>query len=217
MPTAEIDIEWIVREVIRRLRQVRTELPSEGESESATPTPGELKIEDRLVTLETLYKRLDGVQSIVVPVRAIVTPAVRDELKDRGIAIRHAGNGQGHSNGSVLRNDQRPTVWIMADGVDLPALQKMCGSAIAVKTANNIDTAINELSTNQRAVVITNTPSGAVVSANRNPHVRAAVGFNFPAVRQAIDEANANLLAIAPRGKGTTELFGLINEFLNRK
>ena len=65
-------------------------------------------------------------------------------------------------------------------------------------------------------MLITEAPSAAVVAANRNTNVRAAVGFNFPAVRQAVDDADANLLAIDPRGKSTTQLFGLLNEFLNR-
>ena len=75
---------------------------------------------------------------------------------------------------------------------------------------------IAAIDTGQPAVLITSSPSAAVISANRNQNVRAAVGHDFPAVRRAIDEANANLLAIDPRGKSTTQLFGLINEFLTR-
>lgn len=221
MPTAEIDIEAIVREVVRRLRQVNAELPGNGTEANGEAIPiaqGELKLEDRLVTLETLHNRLAGIRSVSVPHRAIVTPAVRDELKDRGIVLRQSnGNGVVKPSEGTNRQDTRPTVWVMVDGIDVAALERMCGSAIAVKVASDLGTVVQSLAQVATAVVITHAPSAAVVTANRDANVRAAVGFNFPAVRQAMDEANANLLAIDPRGKGTAELFGLINEFLSRK
>lgn len=219
MPTAEIDIEAIVREVVRRLRQVNGELADgDANCEALSTEQSELKLEDRLVTLETLHNRLAGVRSVSVPHRAIVTPAVRDELKDRGIALSRSGaDANVQTNGNAKGCEKRPTVWVMVDGIDVAALQRMCGSAIAVKSAGDLGSVVRSLSQVAAGVVITHAPSAAVVTANRNANVRAAVGFNFPAVRQAVDEANANLLAIDPRGKGTAELFGLINEFLSRK
>ena len=76
--------EKIVEEVIRRLLKrgvvVGHNLPA------AEPTQN-LEINDKLVTLATLQDRLNGVAKLLVPRRAVVTPAVKDELKDRGIEL----------------------------------------------------------------------------------------------------------------------------------
>ena len=70
-------LEWIVQEVIRRLRLLDSNLP---------PTD-ELRLTDRVVTLATLKDRLANVTRVSVPPRAVVTPAVWDELKHRKIEL----------------------------------------------------------------------------------------------------------------------------------
>ena len=74
--------ERIVQEVIRRLLASGVDVAESGGVE--TPAR-ELAINDRVVTLETLRGRLTNVDRLIVPKKAIVTPAVKDELKDRGI------------------------------------------------------------------------------------------------------------------------------------
>ena len=73
--------DWIVDEVVRRVLAAL--------KDGATPTAGEarLELEERLVTLETLRGRLDGVSSLVVGARAVVTPAVADLLNERGVVL----------------------------------------------------------------------------------------------------------------------------------
>ena len=78
-------IELVVREVIRRLTaDGRFSLAGT----AATASPRELQISERLVTLATLNGRLDGVSRVIVPRRAVVTPAARDELKQRRIELQ---------------------------------------------------------------------------------------------------------------------------------
>lgn len=73
-------IDRIVREVIRRLLEM--EAGADGKQNGA-----ELRLSEKLVTLETLRGRLSGVQRIIVARRAVVTPAVRDELKDNCVEL----------------------------------------------------------------------------------------------------------------------------------
>lgn len=76
-------IERIVQEVIRRL------LDRKVDTAGAAPTAArELVLAERVVTLETLRGRLDDVRSVAVAAHAIVTPAVKDELNDRGIKLK---------------------------------------------------------------------------------------------------------------------------------
>ena len=79
-------LEWIVSEVVRRLLAAQS---AAGQSlVVATSATTELVLTDKLVTLRTLDGRLTGVKKVVVPQRAIVTHAVRDELNQRGITLQ---------------------------------------------------------------------------------------------------------------------------------
>lgn len=79
-------IEYIVREVIRRLT-ADGRLAASSDAAVTVP-PRELVIRERLVTLATLNGKLDGLARITVARRAVVTPAVRDELKQRKIELQ---------------------------------------------------------------------------------------------------------------------------------
>jgi len=71
-------LEWVVQEVIRRLRA------ADGGDPAAA---NELRLSDRVVTLAAIKDQLANVQRVVVPAKAIVTPAAKDELKARQIKL----------------------------------------------------------------------------------------------------------------------------------
>ena len=75
--------ERIVQEVIRRLseRGLVAERPA-GRARS-----NELRIDAKVVALASLEGRLDGIGRVIVASRAVVTPAVKDALKDRKIEL----------------------------------------------------------------------------------------------------------------------------------
>jgi hypothetical protein len=73
-------LEWIVQEVIRRLRAADDEQPPPAAA-------SELRLSDRVVTLAALKDRLNNVSRVSVPSKAVVTPAVRDELRQRGVEL----------------------------------------------------------------------------------------------------------------------------------
>ncbi|MBX3434915.1 MAG: hypothetical protein KF847_16475 [Pirellulales bacterium] len=72
-------LEWIVAEVVRRLRE-------QGLADGAAPA-GELVLAERVVTVATVSQRLGGVARVRVARGAVVTPAARDLLKDHGVAL----------------------------------------------------------------------------------------------------------------------------------
>ncbi len=82
MILSQEQLEWIVREVVRRLR----ETTGEGDS-TADSGNGRLTIAEKLVTIETVRDKLGSVKCVEVPGRAIVTPAVVDWLKDKQIEL----------------------------------------------------------------------------------------------------------------------------------
>ena len=80
MTLTQEQLEWIVSEVVRRLRSA-----GYGESTAKAAPQATLELTDRLVTLDTLNGKLQGVAQVRVGSRAIVTPAVVDHLKERKI------------------------------------------------------------------------------------------------------------------------------------
>jgi hypothetical protein len=84
MTLTDDQFERIVSEVIRRLL-------SQGVAVAQHPsTATELTLTEKVITTRTLEGRLTGVKRLIVSQKAIVTPAVKDELKERHIdLIRH--------------------------------------------------------------------------------------------------------------------------------
>jgi hypothetical protein len=83
MTANQADVERIVVEVIRRLRAM------EASAAPAAPAPvgHDLVLTERVITMQTIDGRLAGVQRLLVPPKAVVTPAVRDELKKQKIEL----------------------------------------------------------------------------------------------------------------------------------
>lgn len=75
--------ERVVAEVIRRLTQHGVKIGNG----SATSSAAELVVTERVIAMETLRGKLDNVSRLVVGKKAIVTPAVKDDLRDRGIEL----------------------------------------------------------------------------------------------------------------------------------
>jgi len=85
MTFTEEQVTAIVVEVIRRLGLLDGVAVVERSS-----TTAELAVTDRVVTLRSLEGRLTNIAKLIVPPRAVVTPAVRDELKQRKIELVRA-------------------------------------------------------------------------------------------------------------------------------
>jgi hypothetical protein len=85
MTFTEEQIAAIVVEVFRRLRLL--------ESNQGVPVferssnTADLTLTEKLITTRTIENRLSGVSRLLVPKRAVVTPAVKDELKKRQIEL----------------------------------------------------------------------------------------------------------------------------------
>lgn len=76
-------VETIVLEVIRRLGLLKDGV-AVGECSS---TASDLTIQDKVITMRLIEGRLAGVTRLVVARRAVVTPAVKDELKKHKVEL----------------------------------------------------------------------------------------------------------------------------------
>lgn len=199
MAEASFDVEQIVREVMARL--------AGGASVSnvpaiATGSPGELRLDGRLVTLETLNGRLKGVQRVVVPPRAIVTPAVRDRLRELGIALDVASSSEASAKSSAL------TLIAWSDAsIDLKALNNLLSADnIALKPCGcpDLPTAVGTISravtsSGRLGLIVTEATCAAICLANRKPGVQAVLGADTASVECAVRNLAANVLVVSPK------------------
>ena len=90
MMYSEEQIEWIVGEVLRRLGVTvgrEANGVAVGREVNHGRIHGELTISERVITLRLIEGRLSGISRLVVPPKAVITPAVKDELKARKIQL----------------------------------------------------------------------------------------------------------------------------------
>ncbi len=84
-------LEWIVREVVRRLRDESFHSPLPGREglgeRGDPPRDAHIVLTQSLITTATLEHKLSGVTRVSIPARAVVTPAAHDLLKERSIEL----------------------------------------------------------------------------------------------------------------------------------
>jgi hypothetical protein len=83
MTFTEEQVAAIVVEVIRRLGLIDTNPTRQRGSADVT----DLTLTEKVITTRTIENRLSGVSRLLVAKRAVVTPAVKDELKARQIEL----------------------------------------------------------------------------------------------------------------------------------
>ena len=81
MSFSKEQLEWIVQEVIRRLLNQGVAV------DERSSTTAELTINEKVITLQTIDGKLNNVKQLRIPARSAVTPAVKDELKQRQITL----------------------------------------------------------------------------------------------------------------------------------
>ncbi len=85
------EIEAIVRAVLQRLHALDVAPAAAAAAPVvavAVAPPGEVRLEQRLVTLADLRDRWGSMKSLLVPTRCVVTPAAQDELRQRGVVLQ---------------------------------------------------------------------------------------------------------------------------------
>ena len=94
MAISSYDIERIVTEVMRRLQASGVLVQQDPESlpgiASASAKTATYTVTEHVVSLAVLEGHLENLQRLVVGARAVVTPAVRDALREHEIALERA-------------------------------------------------------------------------------------------------------------------------------
>lgn len=184
MRTAE-EIERIVQLVIRRLVAAPT-----GES---APGSQVLELKENVITMVTLAGKLTGVRRLLVDARAVVTPSVQDELREREIVLERrnpAIASKGSSSSLLLAN---------LGSVDVQAVLRDSVSVHNVPSSS-VETAVEaiekRLRGSGRGLLICDAPEKAVCLANRHRHIFAFAAHDVAGIQRTMAGLPANLLVL---------------------
>jgi hypothetical protein len=229
MAGQELDLEAIVREVLRRLAQLDGDRTGSNGAEAPRQAPAaaviqptasvtdQLQLQERTITLGLVAGRMQGVKQVLVPAGAVVTPSVRDELRKRQIALRFTAEQAADlpvATGLVLGVAGGPHATRSA----LAAVQAEAGSAQRIDRDCVLEVVrqVSQAVAGQPRIglVLTDRPAVALCLANRQASIRAAWGMSVASVREAAKLIGANLLVVNPAKHGVYELRGMIREFV---
>ena len=207
MSGSTFDIESVVREVIRRLTNGNSgHTPRAGADERQNTNAGTMRLTQQVVSLAQLEGRLDRVNRLVVPSRAIVTPAVRDELRRNGVALQRDCEQTAAVDETNLR--WRILAGGYETGFDL-------GSLLAMKPALHCDVELikpGELARLLQEIevrliarctlglIVSSSPHVVACQANRSSAFRAAVVCDANEAAEARRTLDANLLIVRDTG-----------------
>jgi hypothetical protein len=233
MSLSQPEIERIVREVMRRLQSspaaaaasaVPPAPPGSGGAAAGTeeraraageaPQPPALTVAERLVTFELLRDRLATVRQVHVRPDAVVTPLVRDELRDRRIELVRAAQ-------PLAAAAKTPVLLGLCAGGNVArrtveATLMQCGARLEATWEGDVSQVVPRLTAalaagRQLGVLVSPQPAANACWANRVAGIRGVQGTQLDVVRQAVRDMEANLLVVCPQ----SELLGpLVQAFL---
>ncbi len=222
MNLTEREIEWIVGEVVRRL-QALTKSPATQINNTHNNThSSQLTLTDRLITLEALRDKLPTLKQLVVSTKAIVTPAVKDELKRHGIQLLRGSQ----PNITTTQNQPSTKTQLLAANFASDYRRESLASLIAGLGANlqhypasqldeQIATQCEQVTrTSQRAIWFSNQPAHAACLANRHEKVWAIVAHDVESLTIALKSTAANVLIIDPCKKSQYVLRQMLSAFV---
>jgi len=221
MTGATLDIEAVVAEVIRRLRQLASAddraasvSPSASSSAAApippappalapsapTSQPDDLVLDEPVVTLQMLDGRLSQIHRVLVRRRAVVTPSVRDELRKRNIRLEHRQETTATPPNAgellIVRCGQSTAAAEAARELTTPA-----GARVVV--CDDLRSAAQTLASTVRdarriGVLLTEETWLAASVVNRSAVVRGACVRSVDETRAAVASLGANVLIVDP-------------------
>lgn len=190
-------VEDIVRVVVERLRTgVAAPAVQVATTKIAEPTVGEVHLSDRVITLESLKEKLNGAKSIVVHPKAVVTPAVKDILRQQGIRLVR-------QLPTVASNASRPAPLLLVTSEAQYSLlnQRVCSKQATTLAKSDPQSAISVIDQNLAegklgAVWCSEAPFACVAATFGSSRLRAIQLSELKDLSRAIEQAQPNVLII---------------------
>ncbi len=212
------DIQRIVREVMAQLGVASKSVAAPPPPADTPPAArdGDVFVDARVVTLESVSGRLQGAKQLIVPPEALLTPSVRDELRRKGVAllrqsaVKNVRNGLSRVLLVVGRTSHDPALAVQMltqEGIDVETETSECMIAATDKLAAAVGPG--------QALGLLWTPhvAAGLCLANRHAGVRAVLATSVPATAAAVTAVGANVLVVDPAVGAAYEKKQVLRDF----
>jgi hypothetical protein len=218
MTQIPLDIERVVREVLAELKSApatasREPAPSAGAPKHAN---GDLVLSTRLVTMEQIDDRLGGIRRVVVAPQAVVTPAVRDALRQRNIVLSRDLPAK-NTSAAVLRlvvvaARTKFDPKLLESTLQREGIEVQCHKSDCILAAT--DQLAAELAKGDAlGLLLTPHTAAALCLANRLAGVRAVLVNNANGTEADLSAVGANLLVADPQSVSLFKLARMAGDF----
>jgi len=211
MSEQQVDIQRVVREVVRRLTdsgalpQPTTPHANDGKKHrpvhnTRNPDSSRLELPQRVVSLAQLDGQLSGVRKVAVSSDAVITPSVRDLLRAESIELEFvaAGNANAAAAGQTL------VIGVAETEVDVDRLLgplRNMPVRLATLAPAGLASVVAEMTdrvarSGELGVLFTGRSFAALCLANRSRRVRAIAPREPRELDEAMRQVGANLLIL---------------------
>lgn len=214
------EIEVIVRAVLERLRTLEVAPAATATTTPIVTQPGEVLLDQRLVTLEDLRDRWDTMKSLLVPKRCIVTPAAVDELRQRGVVLQRSDEVTKQVTSAQREHGSKSLLVMMPAGKKAESVSRLCHQGIetaAMGQDNNLTltTLKNHLAEPHKLCLWSSPrPFAAARACAVFPHVAAVQLSRIEDLPLAMEQAQPNVLILDDRSWTATSVANLARTWL---
>jgi hypothetical protein len=156
------------------------------------------------------------VSRLVVAPKAVITPAAKDLLKERRIAIsRTAATAPANRPALVIGVTDTafdPAALLHMVSPAASSVERLAKTGVATVVAEVAEAVTKE---GRLGLVFSGQPHVAACLANRRPGVRAAVARDREEVAQAVGSLSLNLLVVDPASRSLFQLGQMVKQFLD--
>jgi len=219
MAVAAEEIERLVREAIDRGATNAEQIVGDVVARLRTNNGlrQELTIASRVVTLAELDGKLEGIKQLVVPAKAVITPAARDLLRQKQIDVGYAVAAK------AVAKPRLPLVVGVAetkyDATSLVQAIAREGTTVERLAQTGLVQAVREISDEaakggKLGLLLTDETAAALCLANRRAGVRAVAATSIAATPRTMQSVGANVLMIDPAGRGAFGMQRIVSQFV---
>ncbi|PQO45794.1 hypothetical protein [Blastopirellula marina] len=186
-------IERIVQLVVRQVRALEAssaEVAKPAKSVKISTDGSEVALADRVVTMETLEGKIGGAKALVVTPSAIVTPAARDALKDRGVRLLR--------DSEAAKRAKKPVEVLAFAASGVTAWRERGPVGVFIDLTSTVKQAALAAKQDKIVILLTESPEAACCAANRDGEIRAASVDSIAAVNRVLPQTAANVIAVDP-------------------